>query len=125
MTVFQNLFHPGMETSNHDSEKSFLTGAAKPESPSFVNSISVDQVLAKQMGGDTRFPFLSFSIYDRGWGCSWSDRGVAIPPMHNEGAIFEKLFGEEDLAAKRRQLETDQLIIRSLHRDMQRLRKKR
>ncbi|MEC9080496.1 MAG: hypothetical protein VYE44_01875, partial [Verrucomicrobiota bacterium] len=24
MTVFQNLFHPGMETSNHDSEKSFL-----------------------------------------------------------------------------------------------------
>lgn len=123
MTVFQNLFHPGMKTSNHDSEKSFLTGAAKPESPSFVNSISVDQVLAKQMGGDTRFPFLSFSIYDRGWGCSWNDRGVAIPPMHDETAIFEKLFGKEDLAAKRRQLETDQLIIRSLHRDMQRLAK--
>ncbi len=28
MTVFQNFFHPGMATSNHDSEKSFLTGAA-------------------------------------------------------------------------------------------------
>ena len=23
LTVFQNLFHPGMETSNHDSEKAF------------------------------------------------------------------------------------------------------
>ena len=44
MTVFQNLFHPGMETSNHDSEKSFLTGAVKPESPHFKNTISVDQV---------------------------------------------------------------------------------
>ncbi|MGI9441498.1 MAG: DUF1552 domain-containing protein [Rubripirellula sp.] len=122
MTVFQNLFHPGMETSNHDSEKSFLTGAAKPESPNFVNAISVDQVLARHMGGDTRFPFLSFSIYDRGWGCSWNDRGVAIPPMHDESSIFEKLFGKEDLVAKRRQLKTDQQIIRSLHRDMERLR---
>ena len=28
MTVFQNFFHPGMATSNHDSEKSFLTGCA-------------------------------------------------------------------------------------------------
>ena len=122
MTVFQNLFHPGMETSNHDSEKSFLTGAAKPESSNFVNTISVDQVLARHLGGDTRFPFLSFSIYDRGWGCSWNGRGVAIPPMHDESSIFEKLFGKEDLAAKRRQLKTDQQIIRSLHRDMELLR---
>ena len=121
LTVFQNLFHPGMETSNHDSEKSFLTGAFKPESPNFVNTVSVDQVLAQRMGDDTRFPFLSFSIYDRGWGCSWNERGVAIPPMHDEDAIFKKLFGKEDLTSKRRQLETDQQIIRSLHRDMQQL----
>ena len=67
MTVFQNLFHPGMDTSNHDSEKSFLTGTPSPESPTFVNGMSLDQVLARQMGGDTRFPFLNFSIYDRGW----------------------------------------------------------
>lgn len=39
LTVFENLYHPGMETSNHDSEKSFLTGAPKPEAPNFVNSI--------------------------------------------------------------------------------------
>lgn len=122
LTVFQNLFHPGMETSNHDSEKSFLTGASKPESPNFVNTVSVDQVLARHMGSATRFPFLSFSIYDRGWGCSWNDRGVAIPPMHDEDAIFKKLFDKEDLTAKRRQLETDQQIIRSLYLDMERLR---
>ena len=79
MTVFQNFFHPGMATSNHDSEKSFLTGAPKPESPSFVNNISLDQVLARELGGETRFPFLNFSIYDRGWGCSWNDRGSGDP----------------------------------------------
>ncbi len=124
MTVFQNLFHPGMDTSNHDSEKSFLTGCPSPEATSFVNSISLDQVLAREMGGDTRFPFLSFSIYDRGWGCSWNDRGVAIPPMYDERAIFDKLFGEEDLSAKRRQIENDQRILRSLYRDMAQLKQR-
>ncbi len=121
LTVFQNLFHPGMETSNHDSEKSYLTGAAKPEAPNFANTISVDQILAKHIGGDTRFPFLSFSIYDRGWGCSWNDQGVAIPPMHDTNQIFNKLFGEEDLSAKRRQIRNDQKIVDCLHHDMRRL----
>ena len=121
MTVFQNLFHPGMETSNHDSEKSFLTGAPSPEATNFVNTISLDQVLAREMGGDTRFPFLSFSIYDRGWGCSWNSRGVAIPPMHDERQIFDRLFGEEDLAAKRRQIENDQHVVDCLHRDLAQL----
>ncbi|MDB2348052.1 DUF1552 domain-containing protein, partial [Verrucomicrobiales bacterium] len=58
VTVFENLFHPGMSTSNHDSEKSFLTGAPNPESTTFTNSISLDQLLAQHMGGDTRYPSL-------------------------------------------------------------------
>ena len=123
MTVFQNFFHPGMETSNHDSEKSFLTGAPSPEATNFTNTISLDQILAREMGGDTRFPYLSFSIYDRGWGCSWNDRGVAIPPMYDERQIFERLFGEEDLRAKRQQIENDQQIVQSLYRDMEQIKK--
>ena len=107
-----------METSNHDSEKSFLTGAPSPESPTFVNGISLDQVLAQQMGGDTRFPFLNFSIYDRGWGCSWNDRGAAIPPMHDEQKIFQMLFEKQDLQAKKQQLQDDQNILNSLRRHL-------
>ena len=121
LTVIENLYHPGMETSNHDSEKSFLTGTPKPEAPNFVNSISLDQVLAREMGGDTRFPFLPLSIYDRGWGCSWNDRGVAIPPLHDVDQIYNKLFGEEDLSAKRRQIENDQNVIACLKRDMRQM----
>ena len=121
MTVFQNLFHPGMNTSNHDSEKSFLTGAPKPEALSFVNTISLDQVLARHIGGDTRYPFLPLSIYDRGWGCSWNDRGSAIPPMHDEVEVFDKLFGEEDLAAKKQQIANDKHVLACLRRDMQQI----
>jgi hypothetical protein len=118
MTVLQNLYHPDMHTSNHDSEKSFLTGAPHPESPTFVNTISLDQILARHMGGETRFPFLSMSIYDRGWGCSWNSRGVAIPPMYDESAIFNRLFGEEDLAARQQQIRNDRAILAALHRDL-------
>ena len=123
MTVFQNLFHPGMETSNHDSEKSFLTGTPRPESSSFVNGISLDQVLARNMGGDTRFPFLNFSIYDRGWGCSWNDRGAAIPPMHDESKIFDLLFKDEELQATKQRLYNEQNILKNLKRDLTQLRK--
>jgi len=123
MTVFQNLFHPGMETSNHDSEKSFLTGTPSPESPTFLNGMSLDQVLARQMGGDTRFPFLNFSIYDRGWGISWNDRGSAIPPLHDEQKIFQMLFEKEDLKAKKQQLQNDQNILDCLRHDLAQLRK--
>ncbi len=121
MTVFQNLFHPGMNTSNHDSEKSFLTGAPKPEALSFVNTISLDQVLARHIGGETRYPFLALSIYDRGWGCSWNDRGSAIPPMHDEVEVFNKLFGKEDLAAKKQQIADDKHVLACLRRDMQQM----
>ena len=76
------------------------------------------------MGGDTRFPYLSFSIYDRGWGCSWNDRGVAIPPMHDERQIFERLFGEEDLSAKRNRSRTTSRSVQSLYRDMEQIKKK-
>lgn len=123
VTVFQNLFHPGMDTSNHDSEKSFLTGAPYPESPHFTNTVSLDQVLAREIGNDTRFPFLSFSVYDRGWGCSWNQRGIAIPPMHDEQKIYDKLFGKEDLTARRKQILDDRRVIRSLYRDMELVRK--
>lgn len=121
LTVFENLYHPGMETSNHDSEKSFLTGAPKPEAPNFVNSISLDQVLASKIGGGTRFPFLPLSIYDRGWGCSWNNRGVAIPPLHDVDQIYNKLFGEEDLSAKRNKIKNDQNVIACLKHDMRQM----
>ena len=118
VTVIKNLFHPGMETSNHDSEKSFLTGATNPEASGFANTISLDQMLAREIGNETRFRSLGFSIYDRGWGCSWNERGRAISPMHDEQKIFNLLFGPEDLARKKQQIAGDRQIVESLKRDL-------
>jgi hypothetical protein len=121
VTLIENLYHPGMETSNHDSEKSFLTGAQRPEALGFTNTVSVDQVLVEQMGGDTRFPFLSFSLYDRGWGCSWNRQGAAIPPQYREEEIFNQLFGPEDLTQRKRDLQRDQIILATLKEDLRSL----
>ena len=122
VTVIENLFHPGMETSNHDSEKSFLTGATNPEASGFTNTISLDQLLAREIGDQTRFPSLSFSIYDRGWGCSFNERGSAISPMHDEAKIFDHLFGSENLRQKQRQIADDRQILASLKHDLAQLR---
>jgi hypothetical protein len=121
MRVFVNVFHPGLAKRNHDSEKSFLTGASNPESLSFVNTISLDQILARHIGTETRYPFLPLSIYDRGWGCSWNDRGSAIPPMHDEVQVFNKLFGPEDLIARKRQVLNDKKVLACLGRDMRQM----
>ena len=118
VTLIENLYHPGMETSNHDSEKSFLTGAPRPEALGFENTVSVDQLLLETMGGDTRFPFLSFSLYDRGWGCSWNRQGAAIPPQYREEAIFNQLFRPEDLTQRRRDLRRDEVILAGLKEDL-------
>lgn len=122
MTVFEKFFHPGMETSNHDSEKSFLTGTPNPQSANFVNGRSVDQYLIDEIGTETRFPSLNFSLYDRGWGCAWNERGSAIPPWHDGEKIFQKLFGDEETAEKKNRLQNDLIIIESLRRDVVQLR---
>lgn len=121
LTVFENFFHPGMDTSNHDSEKSFLTGKPQPEKPNFVNDMSLDQLFARHIGNDTRFPWLSFGLYNRGWGCSWNSRGAAIPPMFDEMKIFNKLFVKEDLASRKHRIQSDKDVLACLRRDLRTL----
>ena len=117
MTLFENFFHPGMKISNHDSEKSLLTGAAHPESSSFRNTVSIDQKMAEVMGRETRFSSLALAISDRGWGQSWSETGSAIPPIYEEENLYKMLFGKEDLKEVATQLHNDQQIIKALERE--------
>ena len=58
-TVFSGLSHPGVD-GGHRADKSFLTGAPHPGRTSFRNTISLDQVMANEVGHQTRFrsPFL-------------------------------------------------------------------
>ena len=57
-TVFSGLSHPGVD-GGHRADKTFLTAAPHPGRASFRNSISLDQVIANEVGNKTRFRSLS------------------------------------------------------------------
>ena len=89
-SVISGLNHPDVRD-GHASDKSFFTGAPHPGSPSFRNSISIDQFAAEAIGHTTRYPSLNFST-SASYSCSYSRNGVAIPPEISPAKAFAKLF---------------------------------
>lgn len=89
-TVISGLNHPDVRD-GHNSDKSFLTGAPHPSSPSFRNSISMDQLLAERIGAETRFPFLTMSP-GTGASFSYTRSGVAVPAESSAAKTFAQLF---------------------------------
>lgn len=111
-TVISGLSHPEVGSS-HDSIYSFLTAAPHPEiRGGFRNSISLDQLAAEHIGGQTRFSSLSLSA--EGFGLSWTRSGALVPPDLWPAAIFARLFldGRPDqVAAAARRLSNGQSIL--------------
>jgi hypothetical protein len=91
LTVFSGLSHPEVD-GGHASEASFLTAAPHPGTPSFRNSISLDQFVAEKLGGETRFASLVLNTHGGGTGLSWTRGGVAIPSEGTPSKVFAKLF---------------------------------
>jgi hypothetical protein len=89
-TVISGLNHPEVRD-GHSSDKSFFTGAPHPGSPSFKNTISLDQLAAEQIGRDTRYTSLNFST-SGAFSCSYTRSGVAIPPETSPARAFARLF---------------------------------
>lgn len=92
-TVFSGLSHHGLLGSLHQSERCFLTAAQKASSPSFKNSISIDQVIATQIGSQTRYASLNLSLGDRG--LVHNRAGVMVPPQTNVNILYNRLFKEK------------------------------
>ena len=87
---------------------SFLTGAHPRESGSDIYSgVSVDQVVARAIGNQTRFPSLELGLEDTRmvglcdgrYSCaytssiSWRTATTPLPPLTNPRHVFERLFG--------------------------------
>ena len=89
-TIISGLNHPEVRDV-HASDKSFFTGAPHPGSPSFKNTISLDQFAAGRIGRDTRHASLNFST-SGAYSCSYTQSGVAIPPEISAARAFAKLF---------------------------------
>lgn len=86
----------------------FLTGVRLNKSATTVRAgISIDQVLARQFGQQTRFPSLELTCdaerktvaCDSGYSCayqyniSWSSATTPLTPEANPRLVFERLFG--------------------------------
>src|SRR5262249_30132472 len=69
-----------------------------PGSPSFKNSISVDQVAAEKIGLHTRFASLALTTGNLG--LSWSRSGVEIPALASPSVVFARMFLEGNAREK-------------------------
>ncbi len=123
LTVLSGVSLPGVD-GGHAAEKSFLTGAPGASRGSFKNSISLDQVMAEKIGGDTRFPSLTLMVGAEMMSCSWTRSGSMIPPLQSPLKLYQQLFLEdtaEGKAATMRRLQEDRSLLDSLREKAKRL----
>ena len=102
-TVFSGLSHPGVD-GGHRADKTFLTAAPHPGRASFRNSISLDQVIANEVGNKTRFRSLSLGINDTR-SLSYTQAGVEIPTIKSAADLYKKMFLQGDRNAMEAQLD--------------------
>jgi hypothetical protein len=122
-TVMSGLTHPEIAT-GHDSGYSFLTGAHHSGfmRGGFRNTISVDQLAAEKIGGETRVPSLSLAC--EGSGISWTRSGAMVPSANYPASVFSQLFIEgsaEEVEALRRRLRHGQSILDEVHEQVKTL----
>lgn len=91
----------------HGGSTSYLTGANVSGTPGkrFYNSISCDQVAAKQLGATTRYRSLVLTAsndtkvghfgHGKGTSLSWDQDGKPIPGIDNPLKLYQKLFSAE------------------------------
>jgi hypothetical protein len=107
----------------------FLTGVRMRKSASDVHAgISIDQVIAREIGHLTRFPSLELSCdysrrtgsCDSGYACayqyniSWSSATTPMAPEYNPRLLFERLFGAGSPSERAENLKRRQQEQRSI-----------
>lgn len=100
-TVISGTTHPNL-TGGHSADLSYLSAAPNPGTSAFKNSISVDQLVARELGQQTRFAYLALS--DQGNSCSISASGVRIPAQTSPSRVFSQLFLESRPSDKARRI---------------------
>ena len=142
LTVVTNLRLEKSYPGTHDtSNAGFLSAAfAKhTESSDYFLGTTVDQVAAKQIGGDTQLASLELSmdlnslagVCNNGYACvyqnclSWSSPTTPLPSEAHPRLVFERLFGEGgDAAARRAALRTRGSLLDSFSEDIARLKRR-
>ena len=119
LTVITNLELKNAYPGTHATSNAAFLSAAKAkwtESTDYYLGTTVDQIAAKQIGGQTLLPSLELSMdllqtvgqCDNGYACvyqnnlSWSSPTTPLPAEAHPRIVFERLFGEGGSAADRR-----------------------
>jgi hypothetical protein len=104
-TIFSHMDHPGIFT-KHEAMKSILSGV--DASRAFPGgNVSIDQVAARHVGYQTRFPSVHISLAGS-QGNSWNQSGIKVREEGDPSELFKRLFVDDSMLAKKeRKLELD------------------
>lgn len=112
-SVISGLQHLEQNGANgHTSEMTWLTSAKHPGLAGFKNTISVDQLIAEQIGTQTRFPSLILGTGSES--LSWSSSGVPLPAESSPSKAFQQLFVDgtpAEVAAQVRSLKRGRSVL--------------
>ena len=103
-TVISGVSHPDVG-GGHKAEPCILS-AAPYSGSNFHNTISVDQLMATQLGGETRFPSLVMNSAGT-TGTSYTANGSMLPPENSPQRLFDQLFVDDSpqaIAIQRRRI---------------------
>lgn len=93
LTLFSGVAHKGYPNSHH-TESALFTGVA-PEglarADDIHNTVSLDQVVAEKIGGETRVASLTLNTANCA-SLSWNRKGVPVPWERSRANLFRRLF---------------------------------
>jgi hypothetical protein len=102
-TVVSGASHPGV-TGGHTAEGSIFSACPNQRGTTSRNTISLDQLMARQLGHETRFPSLVLNTNGQNSPC-YTENGAMIPAEDNAIRLFTKLFVEDSPKEQSRQAE--------------------
>ncbi|UUO06196.1 DUF1552 domain-containing protein [Blastopirellula sp. J2-11] len=101
-TVISGVSHPGV-SGGHRAEASLLSATPMGSGAQSRTTISVDQLLAKHLGNQTRFPSLVLSSSGSN-SPSYTENGSMIPAESSPARLFMQLFVTDSPADQKKQV---------------------
>lgn len=100
-TVVSGSSHPGV-TGGHTAEGSIFSACPNQRGATSRNTISLDQLMAKHLGHETRFPSLVLNTNSQS-SPSYTENGSMIPAENSAMRLFTRLFVNDTPAEQERQ----------------------
>ena len=102
-TIVSGSSHPDV-TGGHTAEGSIFSACPNQRGSTSRNTISLDQLMAKELGHETRFPSLVLNTNSQ-TSPSYTENGAMIPAENNPMRLFTRLFVDESATEQSRQAE--------------------